>query len=64
MIFYFKHGIIDEPLGGAHVDPEICAQSIKHVLEKELKDLLKLPVEELLKRRYDKYRAMGDFEEQ
>lgn len=57
-------GIINEPLGGAHVDPEVCAQAIKCVLEKELKNLQKLPVEELLKQRYDKYRAMGDFEEQ
>lgn len=57
-------GIIDEPLGGAHVEPEVCGQAIKRVLEKELPNLQKLSVEELLKRRYDKYRAMGDFEEQ
>ncbi len=56
-------GIIDEPLGGAHMDPSVCAQSIREMLKKELDVLLALNVDELLKQRYNKYRTIGIFEE-
>ena len=57
-------GVIQEPLGGAHLDPDVCVQAIQCVLKKELQHLQKLPIELLLKQRYEKYRSMGDFEEQ
>ena len=56
-------GIIPEPLGGAHTNPEACAQAIKIALEEHLKALVPLSTEDLLKQRYEKYRAMGLFEE-
>lgn len=56
-------GIIQEPLGGAHTNPEVCAQAIKKVIEEQLNSLLPLSTEELLKQRYVKYRTMGLFEE-
>ena len=56
-------GVIDEPLGGAHMDPKVCADSIRSVLEKELPTLMKLDVDKLLKLRYNKFRTIGIFEE-
>jgi acetyl-CoA carboxylase carboxyl transferase subunit alpha len=50
---------IQEPLGGAHRDPEKAAQAIKKVIKKALKELKAIPKEELLKLRYEKFRKMG-----
>ncbi len=56
-------GIIDEeiqePLGGAHRDPEKAAQSIKKVIKKALKELKTIPKDELLDLRYKKFRKIG-----
>jgi acetyl-CoA carboxylase carboxyl transferase subunit alpha len=56
-------GIIDEvlaePLGGAHRDPQGIAQTIKSALKRYLKELAEISVEELLIRRYEKFRKMG-----
>ncbi len=56
-------GIISEPLGGAHIDPQACADSIRTTLEKTLPSLMQLPTDQLLKLRYNKYRTIGVFEE-
>ena len=50
---------IQEPLGGAHRDPEKAAQAIKKVIKKALKELKALSKDELLKLRYEKFRKMG-----
>lgn len=52
-------GIISEPLGGAHRDPQRCADNIKEAVDKNLKELEALDKEELLKRRYEKFRSIG-----
>lgn len=51
-------GIIPEPQGGAHNDYNLMADNIKAVLESDLEQLMKLPVEELLEERYLKFRSM------
>ncbi|MFA6216643.1 MAG: acetyl-CoA carboxylase carboxyltransferase subunit alpha [Candidatus Omnitrophota bacterium] len=60
-----KMGIIDEvipePLGGAHRDPQKMAAVLKERIEKNLKELLGLKKEELLKLRYQKFRNIGSF---
>ncbi|MFT4145148.1 MAG: acetyl-CoA carboxylase carboxyltransferase subunit alpha [Mobilitalea sp.] len=56
--FSIIDGIIPEPTGGAHNDYNQCAQNIKGIIEQDLQNLMELPVEELLKKRYDKYRRM------
>jgi acetyl-CoA carboxylase carboxyl transferase subunit alpha len=56
-------GVIPEPAGGAHCDPEQAAKNLKSAISKELQTLLKTPVEKLLRARYDKFRKMGVFEE-
>lgn len=52
-------GIIPEPLGGAHRNPEKIAESLREVLEKELNSLSGIKKDELLKLRYKKFRNMG-----
>lgn len=52
-------GIVPEPFGGAHRDPEQTAKSVKEVLVKNLKELSGLKKEELLKLRYKKFRDIG-----
>lgn len=56
-------GVIPEPAGGAHCDPEQAAENLKSAISKELQVLLKTPVEKLLRARYDKFRKMGVFQE-
>jgi acetyl-CoA carboxylase carboxyl transferase subunit alpha len=53
--------VIEEPLGGAHRDYHQIAQRIKAHLVKSLRELLAISTEELLERRYAKFRRMGAF---
>jgi acetyl-CoA carboxylase carboxyl transferase subunit alpha len=55
--------IIPEPLGGAHTDTAIAASNLKTHLLKHLEEILTLPVAERLKKRYEKFRAHGHFNE-
>ena len=56
-------GVIPEPAGGAHCNPEQAAENLKSTISKELQTLIKTPVEKLLRARYDKFRKMGVFQE-
>ena len=51
--------VIPEPLGGAHRDPMLSCDTVKKAIEAHLSELLELSTEDLLKRRYDKYRRIG-----
>jgi acetyl-CoA carboxylase carboxyl transferase subunit alpha len=51
--------VITEPMGGAHRQPEQMAASLKQVLLRELNRLEKLPVAELLDRRYKRLMSYG-----
>jgi acetyl-CoA carboxylase carboxyl transferase subunit alpha len=53
--------IIEEPLEGAHTDPEFAAKNLKAAIIKHLDELMKMPVEKLLEGRYEKFRNMGIF---
>jgi acetyl-CoA carboxylase carboxyl transferase subunit alpha len=55
--------IIPEPLGGAHRDPRETGKTLKTYLLRYLRELRGVPVEELLDRRYRKFRAMGIFDD-
>src|SRR5437899_5344534 len=55
--------IIAEPLGGAHRDHREMANTLKAYLLRYLRELRHVPVEDLLERRYQKFRAMGVFDE-
>ncbi len=55
--------IVAEPLGGAHADPKLMAQTLKQSILANLRDLQTYTPEHLLKLRYEKFRVMGVFEE-
>jgi acetyl-CoA carboxylase carboxyl transferase subunit alpha len=53
--------IVPEPLGGAHRDYETTAANLKKVIKKYFLQLSKLPIDQLLEQRYQKFRNMGKF---
>jgi acetyl-CoA carboxylase carboxyl transferase subunit alpha len=53
--------IVSEPEGGAHLDHEASAVLLGSVLDDSLRDLSRLTIPELLERRYEKFRRMGQF---
>lgn len=54
--------IVPEPAGGAHTDPETMAKTLETALAEALASVSDLSSEERTVRRYNKFRAMGDFE--
>jgi len=52
-------GIIGEPIGGAHTDPDAAARAVDIALEGALAEVNALDGETRLARRYEKFRAMG-----
>lgn len=55
--------VIEEPIGGAHWDPESVFSSTKLVLSKYLIELSALSTMELVDQRIEKYSKMGEFTE-
>ncbi|MFI4963014.1 MAG: acetyl-CoA carboxylase carboxyltransferase subunit alpha [Legionellales bacterium] len=51
--------VIPEPLGGAHRDVDDMASRLKSILWTELSSLKKLPLDQLIELRYQKFMAMG-----
>jgi acetyl-CoA carboxylase carboxyl transferase subunit alpha len=54
-------GIVPEPPGGAHLEPETVIQSLRETLKQALAELGSLSTEEIIKERYEKFRNMGNF---
>lgn len=54
-------GIIPEPLGGAHADPEKTYKLVKAELKKQIKELKALEPDELVNQRIDKFSNMGAY---
>ncbi|MBU0696012.1 MAG: acetyl-CoA carboxylase carboxyltransferase subunit alpha [Bacteroidetes bacterium] len=52
-------GIIKEPIGGAHQDPEAMAKTIKEKIISDLKELGAKKIDTLITERIDKFCAMG-----
>lgn len=53
--------IVEEPLGGAHRDPDLMAQNLKRSLNDSLRTLKHLSVEELLEKRHQKLMDYGKY---
>jgi len=51
--------VIPEPLGGAHRDPHTAAHSLREYVSKTLRDLKRSKTENLLERRYARFRNLG-----
>ncbi len=56
-------GIINEPLGGAHVNPEKIFKTVKKTLIKELEELKKMDVDDRIEKRMEKYINIGVYNE-
>lgn len=54
--------VLPEPFGGAHRDHEAAAATLREALERHFADLEALPTDELLGRRYQKFRRFGEWE--
>jgi acetyl-CoA carboxylase carboxyl transferase subunit alpha len=58
-------GIVDELIkeapGGAHRDPKLTAENLAGAIRRQLADLKALTPEQLVRQRYQKFRAMGVF---
>ena len=59
LMFKLIDGIIDEPLGGAHVDKEATANAVKSIILENFAELSKLSVAERIDKRIEKFSGMG-----
>ena len=55
--------IIPEPAGAAHADPDASAEALGEALRRHLRELRRVKIEKLLKRREEKYLSMGALSE-
>ena len=53
--------IVKEPAGGAQKNPRTACANVRKAVLAALKELVKIPVDELVEKRYAKLRAMGNF---
>lgn len=56
-------GIIKEPFGGAHNDPDKMYKTLKAEIKKHITDLLAIDPDERINQRISKFSAMGEFVE-
>jgi acetyl-CoA carboxylase carboxyl transferase subunit alpha len=56
--------VIEEPLGGAHHDPQLVAERLRASLLRFFKLTDAMPTEALVQRRYERYRKLGVFSSQ
>jgi acetyl-CoA carboxylase carboxyl transferase subunit alpha len=58
-------GIVDEVVkeapGGAHRDPKLTAENVAEALRRQFRELQGLSPEQIVRQRYQKFRAMGVF---
>ena len=55
--------VVPEPDGGAHRDFDVSAANLGVALRQNLEKLLEQPIEQLLSKRYKRFRALGSFSE-
>lgn len=53
--------VVDEPAGGAHQDPAAAARLVDGAIRDALYELLRQTPDELVRGRYDRFRALGAF---
>ena len=55
--------IVPEPMGGAHLDPDATGEALREALIRHVTELRKVRPEKLVRRRADKFAAMGAYTE-
>jgi acetyl-CoA carboxylase carboxyl transferase subunit alpha len=61
--FKVINGVIGEPQGGAHDDPDLTAAAIKETLVRDLDDICSRDIEVLVRYRNQKIRKIGHWDE-
>jgi acetyl-CoA carboxylase carboxyl transferase subunit alpha len=61
--FKIVDDIVPEPEGGAHLNHDLASMNLKKALEKNLKTIIGLSPKALEEQRYQKFRAMGVFQD-
>src|SRR3982751_6610310 len=56
--------VVDEPEGGAHRDYETVSTNLGTALRRNLESIIATPIDQLLKKRYEKFRKLGKFYEE
>lgn len=54
-------GIVPEPPGGAHMNPEAAFESLRVILREALGEMSQLSPQQVMEQRYQKFRQMGSF---
>ncbi|HIE27640.1 TPA: acetyl-CoA carboxylase carboxyltransferase subunit alpha [Candidatus Poribacteria bacterium] len=55
--------VIKEPLGGAHCNPKLMFLRVRRALKRHLSELMRMDKNELLEKRYQRYRRIGVYGE-
>ena len=55
--------VVEEPIGGAHRDPRRAAELLKEAVVRNLAEIRNVPLDDLLRQRYEKVRRIGMFDE-
>ncbi len=55
--------VVPEPVGGAHVDPDATGEALRDTLIRHVTELRKIRPEKLVRRRAEKFAAMGAYTE-
>jgi acetyl-CoA carboxylase carboxyl transferase subunit alpha len=55
--------VVEEPVGGAHRDPRRAAELLKEAVIRNLAEIRNVPIDELIKQRYERLRRIGTFDE-
>ena len=53
--------IIPEPVGAAHNNPKEMSRILKETIVRYIDELQAIPIDELIEKRYQKYRKIGSF---
>jgi len=55
--------VVEEPVGGAHRDPRRAAELLKDAVVRNLNEIRSVPIDDLIRQRYERLRRIGAFEE-
>ncbi len=55
--------VVEEPIGGAHRDPRRAAELLKEAVSRNLAEIRNVPMDDLVRQRYERLRRIGMFDE-
>ena len=56
--------VVKEPDGGAHRDPDACAENVREALINTLEEVKNIPIEALIEKRHERYLKIGQWNKQ